>query len=70
MKKQTLTQIGNGELIITSNGENADTYYIALNPQTGKFYYRSAQGINTAFQREYKSLEAAIKDVKNSIENE
>ena len=70
MKKQVFTTIGNGEIILTSSAQNSDTYYNAVNPNTGKFYYRSEQGINTAFQAEYKSIEAAIKSVKNSIENE
>jgi hypothetical protein len=69
MKKQVLTTIGFNQIILTSNEENADTYYIESNPQTGKFYYRSEQGLNSAFQSEFKTLESAIKAVKTSIEN-
>jgi hypothetical protein len=70
MKKQIFTSIGNGEIAISSSADNSDTYYITTNPQTGKYYYWSEQGINTAFQAEFKSLEAAIKRVRVSIENE
>jgi hypothetical protein len=69
MKKQILTTIGFNQIILTSNEENADTYYIESNPQTGKFYYYSTRGLNTAFQSEFKTLESAIKAVKTSIEN-
>jgi hypothetical protein len=69
MKKQVLTTIGFNQIILTSNEENADTYYIESNHETGKFYFWSAQGINTAFQSEFKTLESAIKAVKTSIEN-
>jgi hypothetical protein len=69
MKKQIFTSIGNGEIAISSDADNADTYYITTNRQTGKYYYWSEQGINTAFQTEFKSLEAAIKSVRVSIEN-
>jgi hypothetical protein len=69
MKKQVSTTIGFNQIILTSNEENADTYYIESNPKTGKFYYWSKQGLNTAFQAEFKTLESAIKAVKTGIKN-
>jgi hypothetical protein len=68
MKKQVHTTIGNGYILVTATS-HTDVYSIELNEETGKFFFSSIQGINTKFQSEFKTLEAALKAVNSSIQN-